>query len=266
MSVKLYEIASALECLAPLQYAEPWDNVGLLLGDANADITKMLIALDVTDEVVAEAIEKKVDCILSHHPLLLGKINRVVADNPLTKRMIHLIQNHIHVYALHTNLDIAPMGVNDTLANRLSLKQIEPLCDYVDADKRYALGRVGVLEQAQSLQAFAETVKQTLSMAHVTYVGDSQKSIRKVAVLGGSGADTEYFDYAKKRGADILLTSDVKYHKAQAALEMDLVLIDATHYATEVIVLPVLQQYLQSKFAGLEIVQSGVDGQVIQYI
>ena len=260
MSVKLQTISQYLESFAPLDLAEPWDNVGLLLGDAESEIRKVLVALDVTDAVVDEAIAKKVDLIFSHHPLIFSKINKITTEQALTKRILRLIQNNINVYCAHTNLDTTRGGTNDVLADLLAVKQSE------NPESENSLGCVGILEENITLKKFAQSVKNKLHLEKIIYIGDAEKKIKKVAIVTGSGGDLKFFDYAKKNGCDVLVTSDVKYHNAQIALEMDLCLIDATHYSTEVIIVPVIRKYLQSKFSNLEIFESDVNGQVVNYI
>jgi len=129
-TVKCQTIASIIEELANKKLAEEWDNVGLLVGDGSSKINKILVCLDVTEWVINEAIEQKVDMIVSHHPLIFGKINRITADTVLGRKLLKLISNNIAVYCAHTNYDMAKDGLNDLFAKRMgfnSFELIEPL-------------------------------------------------------------------------------------------------------------------------------------------
>lgn len=137
-TVKCQTIASIIEELASKKLAEAWDNVGLLIGDGSSKVKKILVCLDVTDWVIDEAIENKADMIVSHHPVIFGKINRITADTVLGRKLLKLISNNIAVYAAHTNYDMAKGGLNDLFANRLGFKSFE-LIEALHIEKLYKL-------------------------------------------------------------------------------------------------------------------------------
>lgn len=256
MSVKMSEIISRLEELASEQLAEGWDNVGLLVGDASADVNKVLAALDITDGVITEAEEIGADCIITHHPVIFSKLGRITADTPQGRRLIRLIRSGISVYTAHTNLDISEGGTNDILAQMIKLKNIENL----------PLGRAGELERPMPLRELAREVKNLLKLEYIGYYGDSESVVKKAGIITGSGCESEYIRDVAGKGCDVFITGDIKYHYAQEALDMGLSLIDATHYASEALIVNKLCVYLKERFNGLEIIPSKLDGQLLRYV
>ncbi|WKY43388.1 Nif3-like dinuclear metal center hexameric protein [Eubacteriaceae bacterium ES2] len=127
MAVKLDQIIKVLETSAPRKLAESWDNVGLMLGERNQEINRVLLTLDVTEAVIAEAIEKKVDLIISHHPFIFSGLKSLSCDSLKGRMIKSLIQNNIGVYSAHTNLDLAETGLNDYMGRMLGLNRMKPL-------------------------------------------------------------------------------------------------------------------------------------------
>lgn len=252
MSVKVDDISCYLEKLAPLSLAEQWDNVGLIVGDKNAIVNKVLVTLDISWNTVHEAINKNVDLIISHHPLIFEKLNKITVDCPTTNKVIELIKNNISVYSAHTNLDIARGGVCDILANRLELSNIVNLCER----ESEGLGRIGELNTEMTLVDFAKLVGDRLSLDVVRYVGNADIKVKRVAVLGGSGAKKSYFIQAKQKDCDVYVTGDLGHHGAAEASEIELPVIDGTHYATEIIVVEEICNYLREGFKNIEILQT----------
>ncbi|HHY79465.1 MAG TPA: Nif3-like dinuclear metal center hexameric protein [Thermoanaerobacter sp.] len=164
MGLKCQVIASIMDKLAPRKFAEEWDNVGLLIGDGSKDISKVLVALDATSEVIKEAVDKKVDMIVTHHPLIFKPIKNVRADNPVGSLLIQLIKNDISLYAAHTSFDIAPNGVNDILCNVLGIYDREVLD--VTYSERYKKIAVYVP------QGYEEVVRNAMCSAGAGFVGN----------------------------------------------------------------------------------------------
>ena len=228
MHVTLNDIVVLMNELAPMHLAENWDNVGLMVGRKEHPIKSILLALDITPEVVEQAVTKKVDLIITHHPLIFQPLKSITDAQWQQKLILTLIENNIAVYSAHTNLDCVSGGVSDVLAKILKLD------DYDLLDLDTGLGRVGVVEKT-SLYDFAKFVKETLKCDYVS-VGNAEKPVHKVAVCGGAGADL--INIALQNGCDTLVRGDVKYHDAQRAVFSGLNIIDAGHQPTE---LPVLE-------------------------
>ena len=241
-------IMNALERIAPRRLAEDWDNPGLLVGSYAQQVGRVLVALDVDDAVVAEAIERKVDLIVAHHPAIFRGMKQLRTDLPLGKRLAALLTHGIAVAAAHTNLDVTRGGVNDVLAAHLGL---EKLSSFVITSQEEgvteSLGRMGVLPASLAIEDFARTVKERLGVSHVRLAAVAARPVRRVAVCGGAGA--EFIDTAVRLGADVYVTGDVKYHDAQRAVEQGMHIIDAGHFGTEAPVLPVLAEHLRAELA-----------------
>ena len=229
MLATVNDLVELLEELMPSNLAEDWDNVGLMLGRKGKTVKRILLALDLSKEVVEQAVAQKIDLIITHHPAIFKKLKRVVDNDWQQDLLLTLAENGIAVYSAHTNLDCVSTGVNDVLAKLLKLEDTEIL------DDSNGLGRIGVVEET-SLVEYAQVVKTALKADYVV-VGDAGKQVHKVAVCGGAGSDL--IDLALAKGADTLVTGDVKYHSAQQAVFSGLNIIDAGHQPTE---LPVLDK------------------------
>lgn len=366
--VQVKDIMTVMEHLAPQKLAENWDRVGLSVGDPSHPVKKILVALDVTKEVIDEAIAQNADMIVTHHPMLLfQKFDSITKDTPLGNKIFRLIEHGIAAFAAHTNLDIAQGGTNDVLAELIGLQNIrlleetsaqklkklvvyipvthteqvrdamcaagaghignyasctfgtrgegtflplagthpylgeegrlekteeirletilpETLLEKVlsamlqvhpyeevaydiypveQTGKKEGIGRIGELPESITFTEFATMLKQKLNLDHIRVTGDGNKPIRKVALCTGSGA--EFLIPAYHMGADAYLTGDMKFHEAQKAVECGICVADVTHYASEVLIVPVLQKALQQAAKennwALEVLTSNVNGQ-----
>lgn len=239
-------IMEEMEKIAPKHLAQEWDNVGLLVGSPSLKVEKILIALDINEELIARAEEEKVGLIITHHPLIFKSMKNVRTDLPLGKMIARLIKNDIAVIAAHTNLDIAKGGVNDVLAERLGLKKIEPFVVVgKNGEEVESLGRIGSFDKNVSLDEFSIIVKSSLKAKHIRVIRSGERLIKKVALCSGSGA--EFIRRAVFLGADVLVTGDVKYHDAQHAKEEGIHVIDAGHFSTEYPIVPVLAERLENE-------------------
>lgn len=225
--MKVYQITEILEKIAPLEIAEEWDNVGLIIGDKNKDVKKLLVALDINTEILKQAVDLGVDMIVVHHPLIFKPINRI-NDSIL----LSLIQNNIAVYASHTNLDNSEPGVNSVLADVLLLKNVS----------REGMLAIGEINETSAFDFIAFVKKQLKVEAVRASNYELNKKIKKVAVLGGSGGD--FVQQVANLKCDAFVTGEASYHDAQLAYENDLLLISAGHFETENPVVDMLTQYL----------------------
>ena len=225
-----------MENAFPCECAYEWDNVGLLTGDKNANIGKILLTLDITEATVDEAISKDCDLILSHHPILFSGIKSVTTDSSEGRIILSAAKHGINIYAAHTNCDVAPGGLNAYLAKLLQIENAEPL-------EESGLGRIGTLCTERSLSDFAEDVKKALGLEFVRVCGDRKKMIKTVAI--GSGACSESIPFAIEKGADVMITGDTKYHVMLDAVR-DICIIDAGHFGTEFIVCNIFEKLLEN--------------------
>ncbi|MDW0112276.1 Nif3-like dinuclear metal center hexameric protein [Sporosarcina saromensis] len=366
-----HEIISLFEQWSPKRYAEDWDPVGLHIGQLNRTVQKVLVTLDVNEAVVDEAIEQGANLIIAHHPPIFQPLKHIWTDTPQGRLIEKCIKNDLSVYAAHTNLDVAPGGVNDLLAHKLQLRQLEvmeptvsdplyklavfcpadyaddlrealgnagagalgdyagcsfsstgigrftpitgadpfigkvgksesvpeerievilpgpirnkvlqamlaahpyeePAYDFFVLDQRteqLGLGRVGVLEEPMSLKEFGSYVKSVLDVPAIRLVGDPDKQVRKVAVLGGSGS--KYIRAAKRKGADVFVSGDIDFHSAQDAELMDLGIIDPGHHVEKVMIEGVakrMQKECTDKGFDVTFIQSAIDTEPFTFL
>ncbi len=260
---KVHEIVDYFASLVPNEMKMDFDNVGLLVGTSQAKVNKALIALDITDEVVDEAIREGAQLILSHHPLFFD-LKTVNDQSPTGQKIVKLLQNGISALCQHTNLDNVDGGVNDALANAIGVSVCGRLEDtLLTSDGRaYGMGRIGYLNIPTSMSDYLSFLKSALKTGGLRY-HDAKKPVYKLALCGGSGGDL--ISRAAVLGCDTLVTADVKYHQFLEAKELGLNLIDADHFCTENVVVPVLAQMLKDGFPHVEAVISKVHGQTVQF-
>lgn len=243
MTVK--ELYEYLNKRIPAELSCEWDNDGLMCcPSGDIEVKKVLVTLDVSDEMAELAIENRCDVILSHHPLIFKPIKSLSDDNTIPARLIKLVRSGISVMSFHTRLDVLPGGVNDVLSEKLGLYDIEPF-----GDEGVMMGRVGSVDET-TLEEFAKFVKTALGSPAVFYNG--QLPVRKVAVLGGGGEG--FIAAAKKCGADTFVSGNIGYHIMAEAKENGINLIEAGHYFTEVPVLRCLADMVRHADEKAEII------------
>ena len=257
-------IVDVMEEWAPSRWAMETDNVGLLVGDRARPVSRILTALDVSEDVLREAVQNRFDFIVTHHPLIsrhVQPINRITTDNPFGKKIMTLIGSGIGLFCAHTNLDVAPGGVNDLLFDLIGLTDKEYLISQTSTqtspqtspqkneknEKKPTLGLIGQLPHSIPLSSFAEHVGRVLSLPNVRYVGATDKQIRKVGLCGGNG--TALINYALEKKCDVYITGDLNYHLAMFSEESGMALIDGTHYSTEVPISQAIANYLSAAAA-----------------
>lgn len=232
---KLSDVIAALDGLWPADRAEQWDAVGLVCGDPDAEVGRVLFAVDPVREVAEEAIRIGADLLVTHHPLYLRGTTTVAATH-FKGRVVHeLIKHDIALHVAHTNADRADPGVSDALAAAVGLRVTGPLVpDPDDPAGRRGLGRVGELTVPLTLADFAARAARGLprTATGLRVAGDPEREIRTVAVCGGSG--DSLFDQVRAAGVDAYLTADLRHHPASEATQHGgPALIDAAHWATE---------------------------------
>ncbi|MFI6683794.1 Nif3-like dinuclear metal center hexameric protein [Streptomyces sp. NPDC050485] len=232
---RLSEVIAALDALWPPERAEGWDAVGTVCGDPDAEVRRVLFAVDPVQEIVDEALKLGADLIVAHHPLYLRGTTTVAAGH-FKGRVVHtLIKHDIALHVAHTNADSADPGVSDALAGALDVRVVRPLVpDPTDPAGRRGLGRLCELDHPMTLGEFAARAAAVLpaTAQGIRVAGDPGTTVRTVAVSGGSG--DSLFDAVRASGADAFLTADLRHHPvSEACKESALGLIDAAHWATE---------------------------------
>lgn len=237
------EIFAMVNEIAPFETAEPWDNVGLLTGRMENEVTGVLCALDVTDSLIEEAVRLGANTIVSHHPIMFSARKNLREDNYEAKMLCRIIRERINIIAAHTNYDKAMGGVNDCLAKELNIYNVRS----VEGDEEGIL-RIGDIDTMR-LGEFSDMVSNVLGDVVRVY-GDRQKAIRRVAVCGGSGG--EYASLAQKAGADAYVTGEMRYHDSMDLMQIGFATLHAGHDATERIAVKPLATGLQKRINALQ--------------
>ncbi len=259
--MKLFEIAEKIEKLCPLHLAMERDNVGLLVGDRDKDIRKILLCYDVDEFVAKEAVDLGVDLILSHHPLMFYPINRLAEDVPEQRTLRILIKNDIALYSAHTNLDTACGGLNDYLAKILELgntEVVEVVCEY--DGKTHGYGRKATFKTPVSLGNILENCKKSLNLDGCKFVGNKEDMISTVVVNTGGGADI--INLCIGTDVDLVITGDIKYNAARSAYENGIKLVDIGHFDTEKIVMDFFAEFFENE-ENLTLVKSTANKRII---
>ena len=251
------EIERFLYDWAPRELAESWDNVGLLVGDPEAAVERILVALDITPQVAEEALARGCQLIVAHHPVMncaWHPVQTVRADDRQGRTLTALLRGGVAAICMHTNLDAADGGVNDILAEKLGLERLEMLTEE-------KIGRIGTLKCEIPLVEFTHSVIESLGCNGLRYV-DAGRPVHRVAV--GGGACGCYIPQAVAAGCDTFVTSDLKYNDFLDTEGLNL--IDAGHFPTENVVCPALRDRLQGAFPAVDVLCSTSHSrEIIQY-
>ena len=228
---KLSTLLASFEKLWPQATAEAWDKPGLMLGNGDAEITQVMLSVDVTAELVAEAISAGAQLLITHHPMLLRPVHELGEHTGKGFLIQRAIRGNLAIFAAHTNADIAPRGVTESLAGAIGMSKLEVL------DPQTGHGAIGIVPE-QSLLDFARALAKILptTAQGVRVAGDRDRLVSKVALV--PGASDGFLDAALHSGADVFITSDLRHHPAQDFLETSNqisgpALIDIPHWAAE---------------------------------
>ena len=245
MPVDIDDVVHIIEAVAPPDLAYAWDNTGLLLrcGDQVAGV---MVALDVTNDVIDAALKQGCDMILCHHPLIFEPVKTISCTRRSDALLMRLIRHHMSLYAAHTSYDRAQGGINDCLSEKLGLNNVEIAAECGDD-----LMRMGYLPKPCSQQQFIAHVKQALGVETIKISESDCDCIDKVVVVGGSGGD--FVTAAKKNGAKALITGEAKHHHHLEAQSYGLLLVEAGHHETEVYFTGTVFMSLQSRLNALQL-------------
>lgn len=228
------DILSWVETFAPFEYAEPWDNVGLQVGNSKARVQRVLFALDPSSSTIREAEKLGCECLIVHHPLFLEGIRSFSVDEYPQSLIFELIRRDINLVVVHTNLDVSTKGGNYRISKLLDLSEVRPLDvnPRFFSDSRYAgMGVVGQLGSPCSITELSKKLGNLLKIDKVNLIGKPNRLVKTVAVCTGSGGSL--LKKAIYRGADCFITGEVKHHDALWANEVNLSVIALGHFASE---------------------------------
>lgn len=248
--MKAFELISWLEGKYPAAAAQDWDNVGLLVGNDEKEVSRVFLALDLTEETLAQAIDAGADMILTHHPMIFSGIKKINNHSFTGRKVLTLIQKDIPYYAMHTNYDV--LGMADLSAGYLKLLDTRVLSFTEERNgEEQGFGRVGRLSRPMTLGEYAVLVKESLGLHDVKVYGDLKKNVERAAVCTGSGKSM--LGEALKAGADVYVTGDIDHHTGIDAVAEGLAVIDAGHYGTEYIFMEAMEKELGEAFPELKI-------------
>lgn len=276
MAVTTESVAQVIEKIAPKSWAEEWDNVGLLVGSGSTPIERILITLDGTLEVVEEAKAYGAQLIVAHHPIIFRPLKNLRADNAAAQVPLRLLQHQIGYYAAHTNLDQSVFSSSRALGEVLGLKDMKILEEsasdlnpLLNRGEKRGYGVSGYLPKPETLgevwRDFLDALSQSGVYAHpydltgVRLAGSLEQTVRKVAIVNGSGA--RFVQKAMFKGADLLITGDVDHHAALDALEGGMAVGDLGHFLSEAPMLQALYHYLSTdkSLQGIEVRVSSIN-------
>lgn len=222
--MKVRELTYFIESMAPVEAALGYDNPGLLIGSPDDEVKKVLVTLDVTSEVVDEAVEKGCDFILSHHPVIWAGIKKLTPDYPTADPVVKAIRAGIGVYAAHTNVDAMAGNMSWELLKDLGCDSAEPLFDN-------GFGAVGDVKEIKYRDLAAKVAK--ILDENVRTIGNLDETVKRVATVSGAAGDTEDVKQALSKSADVYITAELKHHVAVAAKSAGFKIIEVSHYASE---------------------------------
>ena len=242
MTATTHDVIKLINKMASFNLAEDWDNSGLQAGNLSWVVKKILIALDITVEVMLEAVRLNADLVLTHHPLFI-KLPQCIDFSSMPGSAISMAAiEKISIVSAHTNLDKAENGLNDYFAEIIGLQDIVPLIS--NENDVLNIGRKGKLEKADTLNNFALKIKKSLNLNHLRVIGNNDSKIQTVTVVTGSGGSM--VDKFIQSETDVFITGDVKYHEARVIEENKLGMIDVGHFGSEHIVIQLLADKLAS--------------------
>lgn len=251
MPFLIKDFVNIMENIAPSCLKEDWDNVGLIIGKENTEVTNILVALDCTMEVIDEAIRLNCNLIFTHHPLIFSNISRINDGTFLGKKILKLIQNNINVFAAHTNLDLQIGGINDLFCETLGLTDIKIISNSQNKGLKNGFGRMSTIKSGILLKDFCYDICSKLQIQNLRYIGDENTVIYKPSFLNGSGS--EFFKDVYELGSDCIVTGDTKYHLVNDYRELGVSIIDVGHFDTEWIPFKLFCKNLNSKLKELNV-------------
>ena len=258
--MKAKEVIQALEEFAPLSLQESYDNAGLTVGSPEKEVHKALLSVDVTEEIVDEAIAAGADMIISHHPLIFRGLKNITCDDYTGRSIIKAIKNDIVIYASHTNMDSAAGGVSFKMGEKIGLRGMTFLIP--GNTENSGLGVIGDLEQPMKPEDFLNLLKSTFKVPCIRYSGNEEK-VSRIALCGGAGA--EFAGEAIRQGADMFVSADFKYHDFFMA-DKRICLADIGHFESEQFTLEIFYEVISKKLPNFAIQITGINSNPIKYL
>ena len=262
--IELQSICDFLQEFAPPHLAEEWDNVGLLVGDPQSEVSRLMTCLTVTPTSADEAIREGADLIVTHHPLPFRPLKRLTTDNTPSRLLLQLIGAGVAVYSPHTAFDSAAGGINQRLADGLGLANIVPLIANEQDPEGLGAGRYGELTTSVLLSEMAARLKAFLKLDGLHVVGSADRQVRRVAVA--CGAAGEFLEPAGRAACDLLITGETSFHTCLEASARDIALLLPGHYASERFAVELLAEELGEHFDELTVWASREESDPLRWV
>lgn len=249
MAMKREEWLRLMDDIAPLALQEAWDNSGLQIDYGHEEVERILVALEITSDVIEEAIAKSINMIVVHHPLIFDPLRRIDTYEVEGNYLIRLIRAGIAVYASHTCFDSASGGNNDYVMERLGIQRVSRLNMPGQGFEESTLARIGLLPEPMPFSEFLDLLDRVLGHpGGIKVSGDTARVIQRVALCCGGGGS--HYTGALLAGADVFVSGDIKHHEAQRARESGMCVVDAGHYGTEHLFVENMAHQLRKKSGG----------------
>lgn len=264
--MKIIDAIRVLEQHAPLDYQEDYDNAGLLTGNTQHTCTGILCTLDATEAVILEAAERGCNLVVAHHPIIFSGLKSITGNHYVEKAIIAALKNNIAIYAIHTNLDNIRHGVNDRIADQLGLVNrtiLSPKPASATTNREtVGSGLLAELPEPMEEIHFLHMLKTSFELVLVRHTPLLNKPIQKLAICGGAGSFLT--QKALESGAQVFITSDLKYHEFFEA-NNQMVLADIGHWESEQYTSDLLVDLLQAKFPTFAVLKSGTRTNPVHY-
>ena len=248
--MKLEDVIAKFEEFSPADFAESWDNSGLMCGRHDKEIRSVLLAVDATDAVTEDAVLTDADLLLTHHPLIFPSISHISDKDIVGRRLLKLIAEDVACYAMHTNFDV--VGMADEAADRIELSGRKVLMvTHKDQLTEEGIGRAGELPYEMTLKECAEMVKEVFMIDNVRIFGDPERKVKRAAISPGSGKHMSR--YAIEAGSDVLISGDIDHHEGIDAVAAGLAVIDAGHFGLEKIFCPYMKDFIMREMPGIQV-------------
>jgi dinuclear metal center YbgI/SA1388 family protein len=265
--MKVIQLIELFQTIAPFELQESYDNSGLLTGQVDLEISGIMVCLDMTEDVIDEAISKKCNLIIGHHPIIFQGLKRINGNNYVERVIIKAIKNDLALFAIHTNLDnVLYQGVNQRIAQQLDLSEVQILIPRSNIPEGFSglvgTGCVGNLPSPMKLNECLLYLKQKMQTNCIRYAGSDQKTIRKIAICGGSGSS--FLKAAIQHQADLYLSADFKYHEFFEA-DDKIIIADIGHYESEQFTIDLIIEIIQNNFPNFAVLKTSKITNPIKY-
>lgn len=249
--MKTGDIIKKLAQEYPLSMAMSWDNPGLQVGRMDREVKKVLIALDATEDVIAQCVEQEVQLLVTHHPLLMSGVRKINEDDMYGRKILTMIENGIAHYAMHTNYDVIRMTELAKNAMQMTDTEVLEVTGTYEDGCTYGIGCTGNLPEKMTASECCAYVKKAFGLDSVRLFGDPQKEVQRAALSPGSGKSM--IGCALKAGAELLITGDIGHHDGLDAVDQGMLVMDAGHYGIEQVFIAQMKEYLQEQFPEVQV-------------